>query len=136
MSIGQRLKQVRSEIRGWSQDDLAQHSGVSKTQISNCENEKRGLGADALINLSSALGVSPRWLQHGDGPIFEGQELQSELQHAVGFLRGQLPDDFLDDMLHTEFYRGAQWSRDQLVPMIREAYAMRSRDSDDTDELI
>jgi transcriptional regulator with XRE-family HTH domain len=136
--MGRRLRHVRKEVRDWSQDDLAERAGVAKAQISNCENGNRGLAPKALFAVAKALGVRPQWLLSGEDPMVGDDEPGSELERAVVFLRGQLPAAFLDDALATEFYQGEQWSRDQLVPMIRAAYAARVRDGerDDTDEVL
>jgi transcriptional regulator with XRE-family HTH domain len=136
--MGERLRRTR-DARGLSQDALADQSGVSKTQISNCERGKRGLGPKALFAVARALGVRPQWLHDGEEPMVRDGALDSsELERAVTFLRGQLPDAFLDDVLVADFYHGEAWTRDQLVPMIRAAYAERKRagDRDDTDEAV
>ena len=120
-TIGERLRASRV-ARGMSIPELEKRSGVSNAQISRVENAKRGMNVDTAISLARALDVDVGWLLEGSGAP-DGPADASELEHAVAFLRGQLPDEFLDDALTLEFYQGAAWSRDQLVPMLRALYA-------------
>jgi transcriptional regulator with XRE-family HTH domain len=56
--------------RGYSQADLARHSGVAGSLLSRIENEERpSLAAETLFRLASALGVRPEWLWRGTGPM-------------------------------------------------------------------
>lgn len=50
-----KLKELR-EKKGWSQEDLAKHSQVSRVTISNLETGKQqNITSDTLMKLSSAL---------------------------------------------------------------------------------
>jgi transcriptional regulator with XRE-family HTH domain len=53
---------VAREVRGWSQDDLAEHSGVSKVAISRLERGLRTPRVETMRKLSRALGVEPHRL--------------------------------------------------------------------------
>jgi transcriptional regulator with XRE-family HTH domain len=55
--IAQRLKTLRTE-RGWSLDELAQHSGVSRAMISRIERQEASPTAGLLSKLSDALAVT------------------------------------------------------------------------------
>lgn len=48
--------------RGWSQGDLATHSGVSRATINATENGKGDLRFSSICKLAGALGVAPHEL--------------------------------------------------------------------------
>lgn len=55
--IAERLKTLRTE-RGWSLDELAQHSGVSRAMISRIERQEASPTAGLLSKLADALAVT------------------------------------------------------------------------------
>jgi len=55
--IAQRLKELRA-ARGWSLEDLAGHSGVSRAMISRIERHESSPTAGLLAKLSDALGTT------------------------------------------------------------------------------
>lgn len=55
--IGQRLKTLRTE-RGWSLDELARRSGVSRATLSRLENAEVSPTASVLGSLCSAFGMT------------------------------------------------------------------------------
>ena len=60
--FGRRLRE-RREKRDWTQEKLAEKSGVSAAMISHFETGTRGTAsADNLVKLASALGVSIDYL--------------------------------------------------------------------------
>jgi repressor LexA len=48
--------------RGWSQGDLATHSGVSRATVNATENGKGDLRFSSICKLACALGVAPHEL--------------------------------------------------------------------------
>lgn len=56
LQIAQRLKLLRSE-RGWSLDELAKHSGVSRATLSRLENADVSATASVLGKLCAAYGM-------------------------------------------------------------------------------
>jgi transcriptional regulator with XRE-family HTH domain len=46
--LGQRVRNLR-KARGWNQDDLAQHSGLGRTYISNVERGAKNPSLKALL---------------------------------------------------------------------------------------
>lgn len=63
MTLGERVKQRRKELQ-WTQEDLAQKSGVGQGTISKME--RTGQEASTyVVELADALGVSPQWLNTG-----------------------------------------------------------------------
>lgn len=62
--IGERIKARRAEL-DWTQEQLAKESGLSKGFISDLEAGKRSVGADSLLAIATALGVSTDHLMKG-----------------------------------------------------------------------
>lgn len=54
--LAQRLREVR-EMRGWSQSDLAEASGLHRTYVSLIERRRCNVSLDNLERLAEALGV-------------------------------------------------------------------------------
>jgi transcriptional regulator with XRE-family HTH domain len=63
-TVGERIRKRRTEL-GWTQDQLAQKAGISKSFLSDLENSKRSVGADNLLDIARALGVSLDFLMTG-----------------------------------------------------------------------
>src|SRR5262245_23941940 len=61
--ISQRLKDLRQE-RGWSLDDLARHSGVSRATLSRLENAAISPTTGMLSKLCAAYGLTMSRLMH------------------------------------------------------------------------
>jgi y4mF family transcriptional regulator len=73
--VGQRIKDRRAEL-GWTQEQLAQKAGISKSFLSELENGKRSVSADNLLDLARALGVSLDYLM-------TGKEMEKETAEEV-----------------------------------------------------
>ena len=56
-AVGRRVRQARSE-RGWTLDELAEHSGVSRRMIVNVEAGTSNASLATLLRLANALHVS------------------------------------------------------------------------------
>src|SRR5262249_18384715 len=63
--VGERIKIRRLELE-WTQDQLAQKAGISKSFLSDLENGKRSVGAENLLDIARALGVSIDFLMTGE----------------------------------------------------------------------
>lgn len=57
LTVGDRIKRRRLEL-GLSQDALAQRAGISKSFLSDLETGKRSVGAETLLDLGRATGLS------------------------------------------------------------------------------
>jgi transcriptional regulator with XRE-family HTH domain len=71
--VGERIKQRRLELT-WTQDQLAQKAGISKSFLSDLENGKRSVSADNLLDIARVLGVSLDYLMTGaavESPVAE-----------------------------------------------------------------
>ncbi len=66
-SIGKRIAYAR-EIRGMTQQQLADAIGNSQSAIGNWEKDAREKPRNLLL-LAEALGVSAKWIEFGDGPM-------------------------------------------------------------------
>src|SRR6266542_1725486 len=62
--VGERIKKRRTELN-WTQEQLAKETGLSKGFLSDIEAGKRVPGAESLLYLSTALGVSMDQLMKG-----------------------------------------------------------------------
>lgn len=58
LSFGQRVRDLR-QARGWSQEHLAEMSGLHRTYISSLERGQRNVGLDNILALAAALEVAP-----------------------------------------------------------------------------
>lgn len=64
-TVGDRIKKRRTEL-GWTQDQLAQKAGISKSFLSELENSKRSVSADNLLDIARVLAVSLDFLMTGE----------------------------------------------------------------------
>lgn len=64
-NVGERIKARRLELE-WTQDQLAQKAGISKSFLSDLENGKRSVGAENLLDIARALSVSIDFLMTGE----------------------------------------------------------------------
>lgn len=72
MNVGERIKRIRQYL-DWTQDRLAQESGLSKSFISEIENDKANMSGENLLKLASALNTSLDYLMKGE-PESEGRK--------------------------------------------------------------
>lgn len=54
--LADNMRRLREE-RGWSQEDLAAHSGIHHTQISRIERMQNSVGIDMVGRIAVAFGV-------------------------------------------------------------------------------
>jgi y4mF family transcriptional regulator len=81
-SVGERIRERRAEL-GWTQDQLAQKAGISKSFLSDLENGKRSVGANNLLDIARALGVSLDFLMTGTA----SQDQRSEVPIPASLAR-------------------------------------------------
>ena len=81
-SVGERIRGRRVEL-GWTQDQLAQKAGISKSFLSDLENGKRSVGANNLLDIARALGVSLDFLMTGTA----SQDQRSEVPIPASLAR-------------------------------------------------
>lgn len=84
-TVGERIKEVR-EARDWTQEKLAKEAGISKSFLSEVENQGKNIGLEVLLNIAHALGASLEYLATGQGeePIVRKSiEIPVELSRAA-----------------------------------------------------
>lgn len=64
-TLGDRIREAR-ETQKWTQDKLAEATGLSKSFLSEVENDKRTPSAGNVLRISNALGVSLDYLLKGE----------------------------------------------------------------------
>ncbi len=65
MAPGKMVRALR-DLKGWSQLDLAEASGISQTNISAIENGRVQVGKERSIALAEALNVHPSSIMFAD----------------------------------------------------------------------
>jgi transcriptional regulator with XRE-family HTH domain len=65
MSPGEMVKTLR-ELKGWSQLELAEHTGISQANISAIENGRVEIGKQRAIAFAQALNVHPASIMFAD----------------------------------------------------------------------
>jgi transcriptional regulator with XRE-family HTH domain len=80
--LGQRVKKLRTD-RGWSLDNLAQASGVSRSMLSEIEREKANPTLAVTFRIASAFGMSI-------SELIETSERQASIQVVRNSDRGQV----------------------------------------------
>ncbi|WP_289227672.1 helix-turn-helix domain-containing protein [Parabacteroides goldsteinii] len=78
IEIGHRICKCRKS-RGWKQQELADHTGLSQQFIACVERGAKGLGFDSIIKMSYALDTSTDYLLTGATPPSEANYVQSLL---------------------------------------------------------
>lgn len=70
-STGSRIKYLR-EARNWTQERLAHEAKVSKSFISEVENDRRNPSAEKLLEIAAVLGASLDFIMKGERGTQEG----------------------------------------------------------------
>lgn len=65
MSPGEMIRELR-ELKGWSQLDLAEETGISQTNLSAIETGRVEIGKQRAIILAEALSVHPASIMFSD----------------------------------------------------------------------
>jgi transcriptional regulator with XRE-family HTH domain len=85
MSLGRRIKEIRQSL-GWTQDKLAQETGISKSFLSEIENDKANVSGENLLKLSNTLNTSLDYLMKGSSSdsnaLKKAVEIPTELSEA------------------------------------------------------
>ena len=66
--IGERIRAVRRE-HGWTQDELANAVGVSRSAVAQWETGRAGQLSGNLSRIAGVLGVGVEYLLHGDDKL-------------------------------------------------------------------
>jgi transcriptional regulator with XRE-family HTH domain len=65
MSPGEMVRTLR-ELKGWSQNQLAQKCKISQTNLSGIENNRIQIGKERAIALAQALNIHPGSIMFAD----------------------------------------------------------------------
>jgi transcriptional regulator with XRE-family HTH domain len=63
-TVGERIREIR-EKRGMTQDKLAEAAGLSKSFLSEVENDKSNISSQILLRIANELGASMDYLLDG-----------------------------------------------------------------------
>jgi transcriptional regulator with XRE-family HTH domain len=70
--IGTRIREAREEV-GWTQDQLAEAVGVSRSAVAQWETGRAGQVTTNLTRVAAALGVGVEHLMYGRDKFMPGQ---------------------------------------------------------------
>ena len=90
--VGPRIREARHE-RGWTQDDLAQAVGVSRSAVAQWETDRTGQIRDNLGRIAHALGISVEHLLHGAASREPAVAAGAEELALLRLYRECLPED-------------------------------------------
>ena len=71
LTTGEVIRMLR-ELKGWTQSDLAERSGISPTNISLLENRKVEIGKRRAEQFAKAFGIHPTIIMF---PEYEGKAI-------------------------------------------------------------
>jgi transcriptional regulator with XRE-family HTH domain len=72
ITTGEVIRMLR-ELKQWTQAELANHSGITATNISMLENDKVDIGKKRAEQIANAFGVHPAIIMF---PEYEAKEIQ------------------------------------------------------------
>lgn len=58
ISVGETIRMLR-DLKGWTQQELEERSGISETNLSLLENDKVDIGKKRAEQLAKAFGIHP-----------------------------------------------------------------------------
>jgi transcriptional regulator with XRE-family HTH domain len=73
LTTGEVIRMLR-ELKGWTQAELSNRSGISATNISLLENNKVEIGKKRVENIAKAFSVHPAIIMF---PEYEAKEIQN-----------------------------------------------------------
>jgi transcriptional regulator with XRE-family HTH domain len=90
LTLGSRIHAMR-ESRGWTLDDVAEQSGLSKAYLSRLESGDRQPSLAALVDLAKAFGVSiAAMFEQPDEPadcvIVRGQNAPAQIANGLSYI--------------------------------------------------
>lgn len=114
MSIGRRLLSLR-EAKGWSQQQVADHIGVSRATYSQYEIDKREPNFVVASRLAEIYEVTLDFLVHGAEPEYGYQVAKREFSNLI--------EDYMGPSLFLQFQAlsplGRMWVIDELDTFIQ-----------------
>ena len=90
--IGARIKEVRQE-RGWTQDQLAQAVGVSRSAVAQWETGRAGQITGNLTRIAASLDVGVEFLMYGSDKRAPAEARQGDEMALLRLYRECTPED-------------------------------------------
>lgn len=90
--IGARIKEVRQE-RGWTQEELSQAVGVSRSAVAQWETGRAGQITGNLTRIAATLDVGVEYLMYGNDKTASPEVRQGDELALVRLYRRCSPDD-------------------------------------------
>lgn len=91
--MGDRIKQIRLEA-GLTQMQFAERIGLSRNYIALIETGSREPSERTISDICREFGVSPAWLQTGEGEMFLPRSKNEELALMVANLMAETDNSF------------------------------------------
>lgn len=76
--LGDRIKEIRESL-GWTQDKLSQETRISKSFLSEIENNKANISGENLLKIANVLNASLDYLMKGEQALTEGKPKSVEI---------------------------------------------------------
>ena len=92
VQIGERIREAR-QARGWTQDELAEAVGVSRSAVAQWETGRAGQVTGNLSRIAEVLDVSIEHLAHGRSKRTSGQATSGDELALLRLYRECSPDD-------------------------------------------
>src|SRR5690349_12686383 len=90
--IGSRIRSAR-EDQGWTQDQLADAVGVSRSAVAQWETGRAGQVTGNLTRVAAALGIGVEHLMYGKDPRAAGQAYSGDELAIMRLYRECSPED-------------------------------------------
>ena len=88
-TLGERIKKIRQSL-GWTQDRLGQEAGVSKSFLSEIENNKASVSGGILLKIANTLDASLDYLMKGELAPGEGKPTPIEIPPELSELAEEI----------------------------------------------
>ena len=92
VQIGERIREAR-QAKGWTQDELADVVGVSRSAVAQWETGRAGQVTGNLARIAEVLDVGIEYLTHGRSKRAAGQATTGDEMALLRLYRECSPDD-------------------------------------------
>lgn len=99
MTIGERIKYLRSEILSMTQEDFGKELGVKRSNISNMEAGRIHATDRVIREICRIHDVSEKWLRTGEGEMLETYSTDEEIAVFAASLTHLRDDDFRKQLI-------------------------------------
>ncbi len=113
LQLGQRVRTERAR-RGWSLEELAERSGVSRAMLSKIERDEASPTAELLVRIAAAFGMTLSSLialaemASGGGQLLRAEDQRRWTDPATGYVRRHIspPSDEGLELIHVRLPPG------------------------------